>query len=357
MKANLILLLLAALLAVPTAWTVWSERGNFTEIVDLPLLFDGLNPDAVTFIHVQQGFDEKAPKEGEKPREWPSITLQRQGVDSWLLASGEMAGLAVLSPRVNDDVLGKMQTIRRDEKALLRPDASDEELKEYGLDGEQGTLLQLLDAQQRPLASLVVGKQVSEGQRSAETVRGRFVRSLANRAVLVAEEERWDLSLGLDSWIDKKIFVFEPGQAVAFELRTPQTHVKFVKDRPDQPVWKPEIAPPDVGAIRQGEVATLLQRFSYIDAQKYVARNQPQILEQKGVALARVGLLPQPQLFVSATLANGESYTLSIGGKQLNEHYATSNQSDFLFMVGDWVKANFEKHAADPAGMLFDRAR
>lgn len=356
MKTNLVLTLLAVLLAVPTWMTMRAERARFTEIKDIPLLFDGFNPAAVLTLRVAKGWNDPAPdqkaQQAQKPIE--ELVFQRQGGDKWVLANTELAGAPVLPQKVTDELLEHLGRIRRDEKAVYRAKATPEELKQFGLDKDDGYVIAAYDAQNRVLADLVVGKDISGGQWEASRVHGRYVRAKANESVLVYETDFFSPSVVATEWLDTRIYQADLSHAIGFALFNPTVKepVEFKKDSAKEAEWKVVKAPPDTGAPRQGDLSELIQKVSILNAARMLAPMQPVQLRAKGLDPARIGLEP-PEYSVTFTLDDGDTIKLDLGKKLEDkpEVYARSSKSQFLFTVPDWFKAYVE---LDIRGKLLD---
>ncbi len=354
MKTNLILLVLALLLAIPVTLTVRAERANFTEIEDIPLLFDGFSKGAVAFLRVSQGWNDPVdpnnpPAEAQKPV--PNVLVRREPGDKWSLADGDLAGLRVRNEMV-DLVLDNVGRVRRDERSVLRAQASPEDLAQFGLDKAQGFVIAAYDVNQKLLAELVVGKDVSGGQWGKDVVAGRFVRAKDKQSVLIYEVESWRLGVERNEWIDKAVYRVDPTKLVGFSFHNPKGSFEVTKERADIVEWKRKSGPDGTAAVRQGEMTTLIQKVTYVDAMDVLAPLQPAALKAKGLELAQIGLEP-PEHAVTLTLEGGETVDLKVGRKLegKNELYALSSRLPFLFTVGDWAVAPID--SADPKS-LFD---
>ncbi|MEZ5963639.1 MAG: DUF4340 domain-containing protein [Planctomycetota bacterium] len=356
MKTNLFLLVLAIALAVPTWLTVRAERASFTEIKDIPLLFDGFNPATVAVLRVAKGWNEAVadPKAQKEQKQIDELIFQRQGPDKWVLANTELAGAPVLNQKVTDELLEHLGRIRRDEKAVHRAKATPEELAQFGLDKDQGFVVTAFDSNQRVMADLVVGKDISGGQWEASRVHGRYVRAKANESVLVYETDFFSPSVTASEWLDKRIYQVDLSHAVGFTLfnATVKEPVEFKKDKASEVEWKVAKGPEGTGAPRQGELSPLAQQVSILYAERFLALMQPDKLRAKGLDPTVVGLEP-PQCSFTFTLDDGESIRVDIGKKLEDkaEFYARSNKSPFLFTVPDHFEAALE---VDIKGKLLD---
>jgi hypothetical protein len=351
MKTNLVLLVLALVLAVPTILTARGERARFTEIKDIPLLFDGFNKAAVVGVGIAKGWHEPAgdasqQQQQQQPpqRQIEELQFRREG-DRWHLANTDLKSAPVRSGMIEDQVLEHLGRIRRDERAVHRAKATPEELKQYGLTKEDGYLIVAFDAQNRVLAELVVGKDVSGGEWEGGRLRGRYVRARGNESVLIYEVDHFIPSVTATEWIDTRMFQAELNKLVGFSLynATVKEPVSFRKERPEYVEWKVDQAPPDTGAPIQGDLQQLIQKVSIVTAARFLTPMVPEMLRAKGLELNKIGLEPA-DVVATFTLDTGETLTLELGRKldDQPEVYARTNKSLFLITVPDWMKADLE---------------
>ena len=113
--------------------------------------------------------------------------------------------------------------------------------------------------------------------------------------------------------------------------------------------WQAVEPPPGVGAVRQSEVESLLQRLRYLAVQEY------QKPLQRAGDLAPLGLEP-PAIAVELQLQkeDGEANLRFAVGNKLedkNEYYLTSSESPFLMTWPAGVVTPFE---LDVKAQLFD---
>jgi hypothetical protein len=350
MKLNLILASLVVLLALPIWLTLRGERLSFTDLEDLPRLFEGFNSERVAYLRLSRARKDVPPPEAQPGQPAPELprdelVIQRDGTERWVLRSGELAGVPVRTQRVEADLLDHLAKIRRDDKAVVKAEPSDADLKELELTKEDGLLVQAFRADQTPVAELIVGKDAAEGKWGGDVVRGRYVRAANSKSILVYEVDFWNLALDRDQWIDTKVHELKEEQIVGFGYKNAKGAVSFKKDAPSDATWKADQAPENVGAVRQGEVTNLLSRVRFLSAQRFVSPLQ-------GVKLAERGLEP-PRYELTITLEGGAKHTVRIGDKigDKNEFYAVADSvPNFLLALGDWIVTPFDKDPKD----LFD---
>jgi hypothetical protein len=359
MRTNLVLAAVAGGLAVPTVLTFLADRTAFTEIDKIPRLFEGFTAENIRYLDLQkQKLQDGKPvmdAQGQPARE--RLVLFKQD-DKWRIGDGELAGVPADVAKVERDVLDHVKRIRINRDTLLFPGADDKTLDQRELSLEKCTLIRCLDREQKPVAELVVGADASKGKWDPDVVKGRYVRRLDNKDVVLYdadEAQYWNLTLKADDWIDKKVhdFNLQLGKVKSFALKTPKGEVAFEKEKPAAGApagtpekWKATKAPDKVGAVRQQEVTNLVSRFATL----YVQRFQEPVQARKD--LKDIGLDPA-DVTVSATLEDGTVYTLEIGHKiaDKQECHARSNHSDFLLAIGDYDRtAYIDRNPVD----LFD---
>ncbi len=344
MKINLALLVLALALFLPTWLTARAERARFTEIQDIPLLFDGFDSAAVMGLGIAKGWNEPSADPNAPKTPVEELQFRREGA-RWVLANTDLKEAPVRGQKIVDEVLEHLGRIRRDEKAVHRAKATPEELKQYGLTKEDGCLVVAFDAQNRLLAELVIGKDVSGGEWEARSVKGRYVRARANESVLVYEADMLVPSVVATEWLDTRVLQVDLGKTVGFSLFNPTVKepASFRKARPDVVEWQADKAPADTGAPIQGDLQQLIQKVSVVDARRFLTPLAPDMLKAKGLELDKIGLEPA-EIVVTYKLDNGEELTLQIGRKLEDqpEAYASCNKSPFLFTVADWMKGDLE---------------
>ncbi len=121
---------------------------------------------------------------------------------------------------------------------------------------------------------------------------------------------------------------------VVFELR-PGSDATWIA------VEKPE----GVGAVRQGEVITMVSRYRRVIGMSMIGPAASQ-------DLAALGLDP-PVMELSATMEDGSVLGIKVGKKygDKNEYYAMSTGLDFVRTIPEWAVTNFQM---DPKKVLFD---
>ncbi len=153
--------------------------------------------------------------------------------------------------------------------------------------------------------------------------------------------------MDVNAWIDQNVHKFAGDTAVSFSLKNPLGEAVFDRRPRSQFTWDAVVKPPNTGAVRQGEVATMITRYSLILGVTLVGPTA-------GQDLVALGLQP-PRAEVSATLEDGSVHSIKIGmqveGK--NEYYALSGGLDFVRTIPTWAVDNFLKDPRD----LFDPPR
>lgn len=360
-KANLILAITAAVLAIPTTYTLIADASMFKSIDEVPKLFPGLTLDNIGVVLIAKPKAEQPapqptspnPAEQKPPVQYDSLAMKR-GEKGWEFAQGELQGAPVQTDRLEKMLLQHLQDIRYDRDVLVAEDASDEVLLRYGLDEAHALVIKAADKTgQTVVAELLVGKDASAGKQ--ENVRGFYMRRKDGKDVVLYEGQFNLPDIKSEYWIDRKLQQLEPGKLVRFSYQGPGTDgrvVEFERVPGSQASWSASKAPDGVGAVRQQEVENMVQQFCYVSVQDYKGPLQ-------GANLGELGLVP-PRLTVTAVVnekageqnAAEQTYTLAIGNKvdDRGEFYAQSNQSHFLLTLPQGKVAPFERDAKD----LFD---
>ncbi|HEX6810921.1 MAG TPA: DUF4340 domain-containing protein [Planctomycetota bacterium] len=362
-KQNIVLGAVALVLAVPT-WLQWSrETEDFTDVGKIPQLFDGFTSDNVGQIILGQPKKEQPPADPQNPDQkriaYDQLHITRvpgKGFVFGNLVPGDLIGAPVTKERVEADIFVHLRAIRVDRDVLVQPNATPEQLAQYGLDDAQAFVIKAADETgQNVVAELLVGKDAGAGQTGTEMVRGVFVRKRdSNDVVLYEFEKGWRRDVQQDLWLDKVLARPEPEKVRRLSIRnTASAGTTFTFERKDNKAsWTAVEPPADVGAVRQAEVEALLQRLRWISVQDY------RMPRQRAGNLAILGLLP-PQIEIALQLRDGEQdreITLSVGNKLegKNEYYLVSSESAFLMT---WPAGTVTPFELDVKAQLFDPAQ
>lgn len=360
-KANMVLGVAAVVLAIPTVLLLRGEAGDFTDLATIPLLFDGFTADNAGVVTVASPKKEQPPPDPANPNKkqpiaYDQVVAQRSD-KGWLLAvGGDLAGAPVSAQRLDSDVFAHLLAIRFDRKALVQPNATEEQLKGFGLDEAQAFVIQVKDKTGTvALCELLVGKDASAGQFGTEAVRGVFVRKADSNDVILYEPANgfWRRDVTLDQWLDKSILKLEPDKVKQVVLRNPATPgYELVLDKKpgSTATWTTPMPPAECGALRQQEVENLVQRLRWVNIQEYRRPAQAANLKELGLQPAQI------ELKVTWTEGDADKMTtLSIGnvvdGKQ--EHWLLSSDSQFLMTLPSYLVQPLERAAKeffDPAG-------
>lgn len=359
---NVVLAALAGVLAVPTFLQLRRDADTFVDLATAPLLFDGFTADNVTQLILGQPKKEQPAPDPNNPQApkvaYDQLALQRSD-KGWVLAAGDLTSAPVNKDRVESDVFHHLRSIRADRDVLVQPNATPEQLASYGLDEAQAFVIRATDATpQRPggsvIAELMVGKDASQGQSGTEAVRGVFVRKSDSTDVVLYEFDRaWRRDITQDQWLDKVLAKLEPDKIQRLSLRNTATAgVTFVFERqPGKAIWQPVDPPAGLGALRQNEMESVVQRLRWIGVQDFrFARNRipnPQAL----------GLTP-PQIELEITVKEGDRdrvLKLEVGNKldDKNEYYLICNESAFVMT---WPAGMVTPFELDAKAQLFDPA-
>src|SRR5688572_12639184 len=92
---NVVLAVLAGVLAVPTFLQLRRDADAFVDLATVPLLFDGFTADNVTQLFLGQPKKEQPAPDPNNPQQpkvaYDQLALQRSD-KGWMLAAGELAG-------------------------------------------------------------------------------------------------------------------------------------------------------------------------------------------------------------------------------------------------------------------------
>lgn len=358
-KANLVLLAVAAALAVPTWLQLRSEAEVFTDVARIPLLFDGFTSDNVNTIVLAVPKKEQPPTEPNKPAQVAYDQLKLQRSDTGFVIGAvpgdpnELAGAPVSKDRVENDVFAHLRTIRSDRDTLAQSNATPAQLAEFGLDEAHATRIQASDATGRNIvADLLVGRDAGGGQTGKEAIRGVFVRKPDSTDVVLYEFEKpWRRDVQPEQWLDKLLLRIEPDKVQRIALRN-QAGGDFTyafEKRDGKASWIAVPQPLDCGAVRQANVEGLLQRLRYVAAQDFK-------MPVQRANLPALGLQP-PQIQLELVIReDGRDRTVTFAvGNQLdnkNEYYLTSSESKFVMTWSAGLVTPFE---VDVHAEMFDR--
>ncbi|MCC6783464.1 MAG: DUF4340 domain-containing protein [Planctomycetes bacterium] len=346
LKSNLILLLVALVLAIPTGLTIWSERGNFTDVTELARLFPGFTRANVRAIGIAVPVrDEKGTLVRDEKGEPKRVITQFVRTESdWAIAEGPLAGAPVRDDRIFERILQHVEAIPRDSEALVLADGSPEQLARYGLDAESATEIRCMDGSQRLIAELLIGKDASAGRVGKEVVRGFFVRARDSADVVLYEHEYWVIDPDPQAWLDRSPLRLPIDEVLRVHVKAPKGEVAFVRASRETPDWSKELGPDDVGAPRNSEVRALVQTIAAFNVHEYGARlpadgSLDAILAERG--------LTAPKIFAEAQLADGRKVRLHIGNQVpgKNEYWVRCSSVEFLLTAGDWVVSSFDRSA------------
>ena len=356
-RRNLVLAVLAAGLAVPTALQLRADAETFVDISRVPLLFDGFTSDNLGSLRLRQPKAEPPPVDPANPNA-PRQThdeLVLQKVDKgWVLGQGELAGAPVAKERVETDILQHLRAIRADRDTLVQQNATPAQLAEFGLDDEHALVVQAFDATQTRnlIADLLVGRDAALGQAGTDAVRGVFVRKSDSTDVILYEFDKgWRRDVKPELWLDKTLARVQTEKIQRFSLRNAAgAGTRFTFERRDgKASWHAVEPPPGLGAVRQGEVETLLQRLGFLAAQDF------RTPKDRAGNLQQLGLLP-PQLEFEVQWKDGDrdrTLQLSVGSRLdgKNEFYLLTNESPFLMT---WAAGNVVPFEVDVKAQWFD---
>jgi hypothetical protein len=348
MRTNLILLVLAALLA-PATWLTWQRNAaRFTDYSDIPHLFDGFVEENVARVVITEPLP-RPPVDpataGPEPAPQTRDLVIDRADDGWKIANTDLAGIEARSADVRRAVLQHLGAIRKDDRALVLSDATDEQLREFALDEGQARRLRVLDGSGTVIADLLLGRSSDGGEEREDRARGYFVRRFEERDVVFYETDSWILSADPNRFAERRVLAFDLSDVVRLELKN-RTGILALARPKGAGSWQVgedgegrPVAPKDVGAVRQPLVTELINQLARLQVARFLEPLPKDRLEDFGLSTQKCRVL------VRVTLADGESLVLWIGEKlpTTNEHYAATDRSPLLLTVGDWIVDAFER--------------
>lgn len=359
MRSNIILGLIAVALAVPTTLSYRADADVFKDYTNIPRMFPGFTEDQVNVVTMRRPKERAAEDlpgqtgtQGEV--EYQQLTFVKRN-NRWVVFGGKMDGAPIVEQMLDERVFEHFKSVRVDPEAIIFPAADPDILRENHLTADTafGISCQVQLPSPVPgaqpkfdiLAELLIGKEARDGSYAQGTVPGFLVRKSDNNDVVLYDVPFWERPLDVNAWIDQNVHQFPGDTTVRFSLGNPAGGpVVFERKPGSQATWLAVEKPDDVGAVRQGEVVTMITRYSRILGITLVGPSAGQDLVALGLnpALAEM----------SATLEDGSVHSLKIGkpvpGKR--EYYALSGGLDFVRTIPTWAVDHFLKDPRD----LFD---
>ena len=360
-KANVFLLALAVLLAIPTAMQLRGETDVFKDVSRVPLLFDGFTSDNVGYVTLGQPKKEQPPPDPQnpdqkRPVEYDQLVLQKTDKGFQTAMAGDRGGVPINKDRVESDVFAHLRAIRADRETMVQPNATPAQLEQFGLDDAHAFVIKVTDANSKNIvAQLMVGKDAGGGQAGADQVRGVYVRKSDSNDVILYELDRaWRRDVQETLWIDRTLVRVQPDKVRRLTIRNTATAgTTFTFEREvNKAFWNAVEPPADVGAVRQTEVESLVAKLANVVVQEY------RVPMKAAGNLQQLGLLP-PQIEISFTTREGDQQReirLNVGNRvdDKNEYYLTSSESQFLMTWPAGLVTQFEldvkKQMFDPKG-------
>ncbi|MGK0302615.1 MAG: hypothetical protein ACI89X_003500 [Planctomycetota bacterium] len=362
---NLVLGVVCLVLAIPTALQLYDDADTFVDVGRIPLMFQGFTSDnaGVVLIAEPKAQQPERPANANPNRpqrvDYNQLVLKLQG-DTWRIGQLTdqdpvlLAGAPIKAQRLESDVFHHLRMIRNDPETLVQANATEEQLKKYGLDVEHAYLIKVVDkAEKNVLAEVFVGDDSSVGRTGTEAVRGVFVRQVGSNDVVLYEWEKpWRRNVETDEWTERVLARVQPPQVRKLTIKNLSTEGKtFVFERePGKSMWSAKGVGETLGAVRQTEIEGLIQRFGYLAVDTF-----ERSLNNAGNMTA-YGLHPaQTEVTFTFDEAGTEKVVqIAIGTrlKDQNIYYMTcSLEPSFIMTWGSSMVTNFE---LDVATRLFD---
>lgn len=354
---NVVLAVLAGALAVPTWLQLQQDADSFVDFAKVPLMFDGFTADNVTFVTLAQPKKEQPPQDPSNPQQpkvaYDQLILQRTD-KGFAIAAGDLAGAPVSKDRIEGDVFTHLRSIRVDRDVMVQPNATPEQLVQFGLDEAQAFVIRATDGtlQRNVIAEVWVGRDAGQGQTGTEAVRGVFVRKPDSTDVVLYELDKgWRRDVQQDQWIDRVLAKLEPDKIHRLSIRNTATAgTLFTFARQDgKASWTAVEPPPGLGAVRQTEVENLVQRLRWIAVQDY------RMATARAGNLGALGLAPA-KIEIELVVKEGDrerQLKLAVGNQLegKNEYYLLCNESAFVMT---WPAGTVTPFEVDVKAQLFD---
>jgi len=362
---NAVLGVVCLVLAVPTFLQLNADADTFVDLERIPLMFRGFTSENVGSILLALPKEEQ-PQQPEnpnqpQPKQVAYDRLLLNSIDGeWRVgklpqpASTLFVGAPVKKQLVESDVFHHLRMIRNDPATFVQSNATDEQLKKYGLDDEHAYLIRVIDKTGKvALAELLVGDDSSVGRSSEEAVRGVFVRQRGSNDVVLYEWQKpWRRSGDTAQWLDRVLARVEPDKVRKLTLKNAWSGGKsfvFVRE-PGKAMWLCQTGGEEFGAVRQAEIEGLTQRFRYLAVLGF---ERP--LNNAGDMRA-FGLLPAA-IDISFVVDKGgveKEIRIAVGKKVegRNEYYVTCSLVPSFIMT--WSSSLVTQFELDVAQRLFD---
>ncbi|MEE9128340.1 MAG: DUF4340 domain-containing protein, partial [Planctomycetota bacterium] len=356
MRANLILLILAVLLGIPTVVTLSGEEAPMMGLEDFPQLLPGFNPNAVNIVTLtrkrpaQPGSPQPAQPQIDRLDFFRSDTSET----GWVLGPHpHLQGLPIKDGMVESHILDHLKSIRLDQEALALADADQDDLAERHLTEDSALLITCVRGVQarEALAELFKGIRAQDLNKEPGAVQGYFVcrKDKPKQVVLYDPGDPWELILDANEWVTKVIYDILMGDVESFRIKNTLGELAFKKKKGSQATWEKGDAEAmkKLGAVRQGEVTRLLEQFRKVTAEAY--EGPTRVVEER-LGLDKISLAPGKSKYeFQATLKDGREYWLRVGGQVPNSphHYAVSSNSDFVFTIPGYAVRPLDVDASD----------
>ncbi len=364
-RTNLILGVLALVLAIPTWLTLRDDRTIFVSLDDVPALFEGFTAANVAVVDVavpQRGEDGAAVRDDNGNLQFDSVRLQRVDQDdeaAWILSGDTpLAGVPVRYEMVRDLILEPLGEVQLGDEAIVRRDAAPDDLRRFGLADDQATRIRCYGAANPPpiVAELLLGSDASGGQVGEDAVRGYFVRAADSNDVVLHERVYWLLSVEPNAWIDRKAFTLPVDEAVEVVLcnrdtraqdRYPDDRCVVARASATAPDWERREGAEDRGAVRNTEIHGFLRSLSSLTVEQFL-EPLPGAGPELDALLGRYGLA-RPQTWVEVALADGTRLRVEVGNEVpgQNQYYVRLSTIPFVVTAGEWVLSALVRDPTD----------
>lgn len=360
MKINLILSILALILAIPCWVTITAEAvEDFVDSSDIPMMFPGFSADPVQIIEIRKRKDEDLIKAQNIPedQQFDVMAFQRSA-DGWVLVTGAKRGLKVDAALIESNILDHVLDLRLDPDGMVPEDQVTPEFRmSHELTPETGITIRCFGqpaqqgAQPPELAILVRGKTTKRSGGGRESISGYYVVNPNRpRDVVIYEpaSEDWHLPLDESQWADKLVHEFLVGEVDTFYVKNALGSVGFKRSREGN--WQPIAEqckaagkPIDLKKykhVKKDDVNQLLEHFKKVEAESFARQKIP----------ADAG---GTEVHVRAILKDGQEFSMYVSGNrdQAAQNFdAVATNHDFKFQISGFSVGGYQK--MDPADMF-----
>jgi hypothetical protein len=273
-----------------------------------------------------------------------TVKVRRKG-DTWVVApasieGGEQGG--GISAQKNEQaqtngtyradsasvqtMLEKIENFKPDELVSQNP----EKKSVFEVDSAKGLYVALMDLKGKSLAAFRIGK-------SGPDWSSNYVRMVgSDKVYTVRGSIRHSFFTDRKRWRDKSVIAFDKSDVKTLSLAKKGSYtIKLEKslDTANQVQW--DIAAPEKSDADKKQVEEILQAMASLKASDF---EESDTLSDSAMGFA------EPELIATATLENGKTKVVTIGGENSGKFWVKSNEREPVFLVSDFSIKNIDKN-------------